>query len=49
MREASAAPTGDWRHVRVPFGNGRHFGPMTHMRLLNHPDIYEQMRRWIVR
>ena len=47
VREASATPSRRWRHLRVPFGDGRHFGPMTHMQLLNHPDVYEQMRRWL--
>lgn len=47
VREASATPTRRWRHLRVPFGDSRHFGPMTHMQLLNHPDVYEQMRRWL--
>lgn len=47
VREASAAPARHWRHLRVPFASGRHFGPMTHMQLLNHPEIYAQIRRWL--
>jgi leucyl-tRNA synthetase len=33
--------------VTFPLENGRHFGPMHHFELLNHPDVYEQMRRWL--
>lgn len=44
VRKASAAPK---RHLRLPLGDGRHFGRMTHMRLLNHPDVYEQMHSWL--
>lgn len=47
VREASATPKRRWRHLRIPFAAGRHFGPMTHMQLLNHPDVYTQMRRWL--
>lgn len=46
VRASSATPR-RWRHLQLPLGDGRHFGPMTHMQLLNHPDIYEQMRSWL--
>jgi len=49
VREHSAKAEQRWRHLQVPFGDGRHFGPMTHMQLLNHPDVYEQMRSWLER
>jgi len=34
---------------RVPFraGHGHHLGPMTHLRLLNHPAVYDQIRAWL--
>jgi hypothetical protein len=34
------------RHAQFPLGSGRHFGPMHHLELLNHPDLYDQMRQW---
>ena len=30
-----------------PLGDSRHFGRLSHMHLLNHPEVYEQMRRWL--
>jgi pimeloyl-ACP methyl ester carboxylesterase len=47
VREASAFGRGRLRRIQFPLENGRHFGPMNHLELLNHPDIYEQMRRWL--
>jgi pimeloyl-ACP methyl ester carboxylesterase len=47
VREASAFGRGRRRHIQFPLENGRHFGPMNHLELLNHPDVYEQMRRWL--
>jgi pimeloyl-ACP methyl ester carboxylesterase len=47
VREASAFGRGRVRHIRFPLEHGRHFGPMSHFGLLNHPDVYEQMRRWL--
>lgn len=47
VREASAFGRGRLRRIRFPLENGRHFGPMNHFDLLNHPDLYEQMRRWL--
>ena len=34
---------------RVPFRdeNGHHLGAMTHLRLLNHPAVYDQIRFWL--
>ena len=49
VREASAFGRGRLRRVHFPLENGRHFGPMNHLELLNHPDVYDQMRRWLVR
>jgi hypothetical protein len=47
VREASALGRGRLRRIHFPLENGRHFGPMNHFELLNHPDVYEQMRRWL--
>jgi pimeloyl-ACP methyl ester carboxylesterase len=47
VREPSASGRGRLRHTRFPLENGRHFGPMNHFDLLNHPDVYEQMHRWL--
>ena len=47
VREASAFGRGRVRRVQFPLEHGRHFGPMTHFGLLNHPDVYDQMRRWL--
>ena len=37
------------RRRRIPFeiDNGRHVGGLTHFDLLNHPDVYEQIRTWM--
>ena len=47
VREPSAFGRGRVQHMQFPLDNGRHFGPMTHFDLLNHPDVYAQMRRWL--
>ena len=41
--------SGKGRRRRIPFelDNGRHFGGLSHFDLLNHPDVYEQMRTWL--
>jgi hypothetical protein len=46
VREASASGRGRVRHAQFPLGTGRHFAPMNHLELLNHPDLYDQMRQW---
>ena len=42
---------GNGRRRRIPFelDNGLHLGRAHHMQLLNHPDVYSQIRRWIER
>jgi pimeloyl-ACP methyl ester carboxylesterase len=47
VREPSASGGGHLRRARFPLEDGRHFGPMNHLDLLNHPDVYAQMRRWL--
>jgi len=47
VRQASASGRGRTRRIQFPLENGRHFGPMNHFELLNHPDLYDQMRRWL--
>ncbi len=41
--------SGSGRDRRIPFEveHGRHLGGLHHMNLLNHPDVYEQIRDWI--
>ena len=46
VREASALGRTS-RRIRFPLENGRHFGAMNHLELLNHPDVYDQIRRWL--
>jgi pimeloyl-ACP methyl ester carboxylesterase len=33
---------------RLPFRDGRVFGGIDHLRLANHPDVYAQIRDWLV-
>ncbi|MFZ0887680.1 MAG: hypothetical protein WA005_04440 [Candidatus Binataceae bacterium] len=49
VREASALGLGALRRIQFPLENGRHFGAMNHFELLNHPDVYDQMRHWLLR
>ncbi len=36
------------QRLRFPVDNYRHYGGATHFDLLNHPAIYDQIRRWLV-
>ena len=47
VRQASAFGHGRLRREQFPLADAKHFGSMTHLALLNHPDVYEQMRRWL--
>lgn len=47
VRQASASGRRRTQHMRFPLEHTRHFGPLTHLALLNHPDVYDQMRRWL--
>jgi len=44
-----ASASGRGRRRRIPFEleNGRHVGGLNHFDLLNHPEVYEQIRSWI--
>jgi pimeloyl-ACP methyl ester carboxylesterase len=46
VREPSASRPGRVRHGRFTLESGRSFGPMNHLDLLNHPDVYRQMQQW---
>jgi pimeloyl-ACP methyl ester carboxylesterase len=41
--------SGDGRRRRIPFevDNGHHIGRIDHLRLLNHPAVYERLRTWL--
>ena len=41
--------SGEGRRRRIPFelDNGRHLPGLHHLDLLNHPDVYEQIREWL--
>ena len=47
VRHASASGRGRTQHLQFPIEHARHFGPLTHLELLNHPDVYDQLRRWL--
>jgi hypothetical protein len=43
--------SGKGRRRRIPFEpeNGHHLGGLHHFDLLNHPDVYRQIRTWLTR
>lgn len=45
----SASGTGRDRRIPFEVENGRHLGGLHHMNLLNHPDVYTQIREWIAK
>jgi pimeloyl-ACP methyl ester carboxylesterase len=51
VRVPSASGRGTGQGRRIPFetGNGHQLTGLTHMALLNHPAVYEQLRTWITR
>lgn len=46
VREPSASGRALMHRIQFPLESGHHFGPMNHFDLLNHPDVYDQMRAW---
>jgi len=51
VRIPSASGRGNGKGRRIPFevDNGHEITGLTHLDLLNHPMVYEQLRRWITR
>ncbi len=45
----SASGTGRRRRIPFELDNGRHLGGLHHFDLLNHPDVYHQIRAWLTR
>jgi pimeloyl-ACP methyl ester carboxylesterase len=45
----SASGTGRRRRIPFEVDNGHHLGRAHHLHLLNHPDVYTQIRKWIER
>jgi pimeloyl-ACP methyl ester carboxylesterase len=49
VRVPSASGAGRARHIPFAIEDGHHVGGLTHFDLLNHPDVYDQMRAWLGR
>jgi hypothetical protein len=49
VRLPSASGHGRTRRIPFEVDHGRHLGGLNHFQLLNHPAVYEQIRRWIDR
>lgn len=47
VKSASASGRGRTRTIAFEEDNGRHFPGVNHFQLLNHPQVYEQMRQWL--
>lgn len=47
VREGSAFGRSRTRRMQFPLENGHRFGAMNHIELLNHPNVYDQIRRWL--
>jgi hypothetical protein len=47
LRSSAWAHGGRGERMRFPIDHYRHVGGATHFDLLNHPAIYEQLRRWL--
>jgi pimeloyl-ACP methyl ester carboxylesterase len=46
---ASASGNGPKRRIPFEIDNGFHVGGINHLQLLNHPAVYQQIRKWLVR
>jgi len=46
---ASASGNGPRRRLPFHIDNGHHVGGINHFQLLNHPSVYEQLRKWLTR
>jgi pimeloyl-ACP methyl ester carboxylesterase len=49
VRYPSASGNGRKRRIPFEIENGIHLGGITHFHLLNHPAVYDQIRRWLNR
>jgi pimeloyl-ACP methyl ester carboxylesterase len=49
VRFPSASGRGRRRNIPFEIDKGMHIGGITHIDLLNHPSVYEQMRSWLSR
>lgn len=49
VREGSAFGRSRARRLQFPIEHGHRFGAMNHIELLNHPDVYTQIHRWLER
>jgi len=49
VRRPSASGAGRGRRIPFAIEDGHHVDGLTHFDLLNHPDVYEQMRAWLRR
>jgi hypothetical protein len=47
LRASAWGDGGKGEQFRFDVDNYRHFGGATHFDLLNHPDVYEQLRAWL--
>jgi hypothetical protein len=43
----SASGTGRRRKIPFAVDKGRHLGGLHHFDLLNHPDVYDQLHKWL--
>jgi len=49
VRFPSASGRGAKRRIPFEIDNGAHVGGLHHFQLLNHPAVYEQVRKWLTR
>lgn len=49
VRYRSASGAGRNRRIGFAIDNGIHLGGVGHLALLNHPAVYQQLERWVVR
>jgi hypothetical protein len=47
VRLPSASGRGRCRTIPFEVDRGRHLGGLTHFDLLNHPQVYDQLRDWL--
>jgi hypothetical protein len=47
LRHSAWAHNGPGERMRFPIDNHRHVGGVNHFDLLNHPAVYEQLKRWL--